>query len=677
LGLVGEQIRNISPLSVPSSQEQLKNERLTDYEAVNLFVERAKAVSPAFILTDQNAAAVAEICARLDGIPLAIELAAARVRVLSVEDIADRLDDRFRLLTGNRRALPRQQTLKALIDWSYDLLKDKERVLFHRLSVFSGSWTLQAIEEVCSGGSIQSDEVLDLLTCLIDKSLVIVKFNGENKRYQFLDTIFKYSLSRLVENNELDEFASRHAKYFSKLVEASYGKLWGPKQADTLSTLELELDNLRIALEWMANAPGSEEMLLRMAGSLWRFWEIRGYISEGRSWLERALAKNPKSSAYLRANGLRGAGNLARQQGDYEQAKVMHGQSLTLFREMGDGHKLGTARELDVLGEIAQYQGDYSLATKLHSESLALRYEIDDKEGIAISLGQLGVIALDRGQIQQARELLEESLKLNRELGDKLYTALSLNNLGFVAYHQCEYRHAISLFEEALSIYRELNDRLGISNTLLNLGNVVKDRGELKLAKTFYIECLVLKKEIGDKRGIARATAALAEVIFLQGNYLRAAELAEQSLTLSRNLSFKRGVIVSLVLIAYIAQYQGDYDRAFSLAEESLKLSTDLDYPRAIAYAKEVFGLNTYAQGDLVTAIELFQEALATFQKINDKRSVAFTMINLARTAYRQGDHASAMHHLDESISIARELETQWILGFVLEIKGLLQRQRW
>ncbi len=674
LGLVGEHIRDISPLSIPPSQDQIEIEQLTDYEAVSLFVERAKAVMPAFDLSEQNAATVAEICARLDGIPLAIELAAARVRVLTVEDIAARLDDRFRLLTGNRRALPRQQTLKALIDWSYDLLKEKERVLFRRLSVFSGGWTLQAIEEVCSDDSIEADEILDLLTCLVDKSLVVVKFNGKNERYQFLDTIFKYSQARLLEHNEYDEFAARHAKYFTALVEASYGKLWGPTQVDTLSILEAELDNLRTALAWMANAPGNDELLLRMAGSLWRFWEIRGYISEGRSLLERALDKNPESSTYLRANGLRGAGNLARQQGDYEQAKLMHGQSLSLFREMGDEYTLWTARELDVLGEIAQYQGEYELATDLHSESLAIRYEIGDKEGIAVSLGQLGVIALDRGQNQQARELLEESLRLNRELGDRLYTALSLNNLGFVAYHLCEYRHAISLFEEAVSIYRELNDRPGISNTLLNLGNVLKDQGEFEPAKSYYGECLVIKNEIGDKRGIARATTALAEVVFLQGNYLRAAELAEQSLSLSRDLSFKRGVIVSLILMAYIAHYQGDYDGANSLAEESLALSSGLDYPRAMAYAKEVLGLGAYAQGDLETAKELLQDALDIFQKIDDKRSAALSLTNLARTAYRQGDLPSAMGFLDESLSIARELETRWILGFVLEIMGLLQR---
>lgn len=674
LGLFGEHIRDISPLSIPPLQDQLEIEQLTDYEAVSLFVERAKAVAPDFDLSEQNAAVVAEICARLDGIPLAIELAAARVRVLAVEEIAARLDDRFRLLSGNPRALPRQQTLKALIDWSYDLLKEKERVLLRRLSVFSGGWTLQAIEEVCSDESIEAHEMLDLLTCLVDKSLVIAKFNGKDKRYQFLDTIFKYSQARLVEHNENDEFANRHAEYFTAMVKASYGKLWGPNQADTLDILDAELDNLRTALAWMANAPGDEESMLRMAGSLWRFWEIRGYISEGRGWLERALEKNSEASTYLRANGLRGAGNLARQQGDYEQAKLMHEQSLALFREMGDEYTLWTARELDVLGEIAQYQGDYDLATDLHSESLTLRYEIGDKEGIAVSLGQLGVIALDRGRNQLARELLEESLRLNRELGDKLYTALSLNNLGFVAYHLCEYRHAISLFEEAVSIYRELNDRPGISNTLLNLGNVLKDQGEFKLAKSYYSECLVIKNEIGDKRGIARATTALAEVVFLQGNYLRAAELAEQSLSLSRDLSFKRGVIVSLILMAYIAHYQGDYDGAYSLAEESLTLSTGLEYPRAMAYAKEVFGLSAYAGGELVTAKELLQEALDLFQKINDKRSAALSMINLARTAYRQGDHASAMGYLDESLSIARELETQWILGFVLEIMGLLQR---
>jgi predicted ATPase/class 3 adenylate cyclase len=675
LGVVGETAWCIPPLSSPGLHETAALGNLTQFDAVKLFIDRAVAAKPDFAVSNQNAPAVARICARLDGIPLAIELAASRVRALSAEQIAARLDDRFRLLVGgSRTALPRQQTLRALIDWSYDLLTESERILLRRLSVFAGGWTLQAAEEVCSGGSIQAHEVLDLLAHLIDKSLVVAEPQDGGDRYRFLEMIRQYSHERLREGNETDEFAHKHAEYFMKMAKESYAELWGPSQGHWLARLETEHDNLRTALMWMTQHGDRAEMLLLMAGSLWRFWEIHGYISEGRAWLERALAKNPDAPAYLRANGLRGAGMLARQQGDYAQAKAMHEQSLALFRKMED--KLGIARELDALGEIAQCQGNYAQAIELHTESLALRYEIDDKEGIAVSLGQLGSIARDRGQYQYARDLLEQSLELNRATGDKLYTALSLNNLGLVACLLCEYERATALFEEAVSLYRELDDRLGISNTLQNLGNVAKDQGHLQRAITLYQECLALKQGLGDKRGIARAMADMAEVALCQGNYARAAELAEQSLTLFRELGVKPGIIVSKVVQAFIAHYQGDYERASSLAAESLALSTELNIPRGIAYAKEVVGLSAYAQERLAEAKEYLQEAVASFRKVDDRRNVAYTLANLARTMYRQDDHVGASNFLDESLSISRELDIRWSLAFSLEIMGLLQRSQ-
>jgi predicted ATPase len=675
LGVAGEMAWGLPPLSSPDLYDTAALSNLTQYEAVKLFIDRAVAAKPDFAVTNQNAPAVAQICARLDGIPLAIELAASRIRVLSAEEIAARLDDRFRLLVGgSRTALPRQQTLRALIDWSYDLLTESERVLLRRLSIFAGGWTLQAAEEVCSDGSIQAYEVLDLLAHLIDKSLVVAEPQDGRERYRFLEMLRQYAQDRLAESIEVDEFGHRHAQHFLQMAEESYGELWGSKQGYWLARLETEHDNLRAALEWMTRDVGREEMLLRMAGSLWRFWEIHGYISEGRAWLVHALAANSNVPAYWRANGLRGAGTLARQQGDYDQAKTMHEESLALFREMG--LKIGIARELDALGEIAQYQGNYAPAIELHTESLALRYEIDDREGIAVSLGQLGNIARGRGQYQHARELLEQSLEMNRATGNKLYTALSLNNLGLVESRVCEYERAISLFEEAVSLYRELDDKPGISNTLHNLGNVAKDQGRMQRATTLYQECLALKQALGDKRGIARVMADLAEVALCQGNYARAAELTGQSLTLFRELGVKPGIIVSSVVQAFVAHYQGDYDRASSLATESLALATELDLPRGIACAKEVLGLSAYAQERLAEAKEHLEEAIASFRKIDDRRNVAYALANLARTLYRLDDHAAASRLLDESLSISRELDIRWSLAFSLEIMGLLQRSQ-
>ncbi|MGE5222367.1 MAG: tetratricopeptide repeat protein, partial [Omnitrophica WOR_2 bacterium] len=672
LGVSGEVVWRIPSLSSPDPRGAIVIEKLMQYESVQLFQDRAAAARQNFKITQDEAAAVAQICARLDGLPLAIELAAARVRALSVEEIARRLDDRFRLLIGSRNALPRQQTLRALVDWSYDLLTEKERLLLKRLSVFSSDWTLESAEQIASGGDIDSSEMLDLLTSLVDKSFINGEIQNGHERYRFLETIQKFSQERLGESSETNEYAQKHAYYFMKLAENSYGKMWGPEQAFWLVRLDEEYDNLRKALSCLSQSTGSEAMLLRMAGSLWRYWEIRGYFSEGRAWMESALEKNPREPGYWRANGLGGTGHLARQQGDYVQAKALHEQSLALFRSIGC--KLGAARQLNALGEIAHFQGDYGHAVELHEASLALKNEIGDKEGIAVSLRQLGVIARDRSQYTNARELLEKSLELERELGDKLLIALSLNDLGMVAHHLSEYERAILLFREAMSMQRELNDRLGISNSLQNIANVTKDQGDFVRAGSLYKESLALKQELGDKRGISLVTAGLSEVAFWQGKYPQASELAEQCLTLSQDLGFKRGVLSSFVLLGFIAFYQGNYEAAASYAQKGLELSTEMEAPQATGYARVLLALIKYSEERLPEASEKFQEALALFQQINDSRNVARTYVNLARTAYRQGDHSAAMHYLEESLSISRELNIRWNQGFVLEIMGLVQR---
>ena len=671
LGVASEIIWRIPSLSSPDGVP-LNIECLMEYESVRLFLDRAKAAKSDFTISVDNAGIIAQICARLDGIPLAIELAAARVRVLSVEEISKRLNDRFHLLVGSQIALPRQQTLHALVDWSYDLLTEKERMLLRRLSVFSGGWTLEATEHVCSGRGIQDWEVLDLLTNLIDKSFVNVDICKCRERYRFLETIHKFSQERLSESNEAEEFAQKHAAYFLEKTVDSYGKEWGPEQGRWLEWLDEENDNLRAVLVRLSQVAGNEEALLKLSGSLWKYWEIRGYLSEGRAWLDTALLKNVGGPDYWRANGLGGAGHLARQQGDFEQAKKLHERSLEIFRALGD--RLGAARQLNALGEIARYVGDYDRSIELHKESLSLRYEIDDKEGIAVSLRQLGVIARDRGQYQNARMLLEESLKLELELGDKIFVALALNDLGLVAESLCEFEKAISLFQEAMSMQLDLKDKLGISNSLQNLGNAAKDQGDFKKADLLYKECLTQKKELGDKRGISGVIAALGEIAFRQGKYSLAAELVGQSLTVSKELGLKRGVLNSLGLLGFIAFYQGDYKRAAALADEAFTLATKIDAPRAIGYTQILRALGKYSEGNLEAAREKFQEALAIFAKINDRRSIALTYVNLARTAYRQGESGAAMRYLDLSLAISGKLNIRWTHGFVLEIMGLVQR---
>lgn len=672
LGSKGETVWLIPTLSLPKSSDEMALENLMQFEAVKLFVERALSVKNDFALTKDNTMAVAQICRQLDGIPLAIELAAARVRVLSVGDIAARLDDRFRLLVSNQNTVSRQKTLRNLIDWSYDLLPENERALIRRLSVFAGGWTLPLAEQICTGGQFEDFEVLDLLANLVDKSLVIAEFEEGRERYYFLETIRQYAQVRLVESHELDEFSRRHAQIFTIMAERASSELSGPNQGFCLDRLDMEQDNLRVAMEWLAQNRDGAEQLLRMTVSLWRYWEIRGALSEGRARLELALAHTPNASAQLRAHGLRGAGMLALHQGDYASASDLHQRSLALFKELED--KFGIGCELEALGEIAKYEGDYARSVELHSHSLDIRREIDDQEGVAKALGHLGMIARDRGQYQQAQELLGESLRLGQQLEDKLLAAQALNNLGLVAFNLCAYPRASELLEEALSLYRVLNDRPGISETLQNLGNVAKDQGDFQKAHRYYRECLKLKQELGDRRGIAQAISSQAEANFFQGNYPRAADQAEQSLAIFQALGVKRGVIFASGVQAYIAHYQGDQARAESLAREIIARAEEVGAPRPIAYAHEVLGMGAYARGALDEANTLFQKALQIFKNLDDQRNLASLWVNLARTAYRQGEHDSALHFLEQSLKLSRELEIQWTTSYALEIMGLLER---
>jgi predicted ATPase/class 3 adenylate cyclase len=674
LGVAGETVWCIPPLVTPNLDEDLSIEKFVQLESVRLFMERAAAVKPQFTITRQNMPIIAQICARLDGIPLAIELAAARVKVLSVADIAARLDQRLQFLVSDQHSIPRQKTLRNLIDWSYDLLPENEQDLLRRLSVFAGGWTLPAMEAVCSGENIEAIEVLDLLSHLVDKSLVVAEISDVNERYRLLETIRQYAHERLVENEEMYLYAKNHAEYFTEMAERSYEEIWGKNQGYWIEWLETENDNLRAAMAWMEQEGKAREMYLRLAGSLWRFWGMRGYIHEGRNRLETALILNPGAAKHLRANGLRGAGKLALQQGDYLPAAIFSQESLDLFREIND--QLGIARQLEVLGEIAYFQGKYSKAAELLKESLGIRKDINDKEGIAVSIRQLGLIARDHGDTQKARELFGQSLALFRELDDKIFTAQTLNHLGLVEHSSYEYEHANALFEEAASLYRQLNDRFGLSDVLLNLATVAKDKGDLVQAKTLGEQCLLLKQELGDKRGTAQTQANLAEVLIFQGKYSYATQLAERSLESFQGLGVKRGIMFCKGLLAFLAHYRGNYELALSLAEEGMEISKEIEAPRAIAYCTEVYGLVAFANNDLDEGERLLNQAVSIFNQIGDRRNTAITWINLARIAYRKGNIEEADQLIGESLAISRLLKIEWTRGLALEIKGLLERKQ-
>jgi predicted ATPase/class 3 adenylate cyclase len=510
LGMGGEQAYRVPSLSLPDPKQTQTPASVAPFEAVQLFTDRALLARPDFKVTHQNAAVLASICYRLDGIPLAIELAAARVRALSVEEINSRLDQRFLLLTGgSRTALPRQQTLRSLIDWSYDLLNDPEKRLLQRLSIFAGGWTLAAAEQVCGGDGVQDPDVLDLLTSLCDKSMVLVEQNDGHYRYQLLETVRQYGRERLLESGGGEAVRDRHLDYFLALAEEAEPKLTGAEQAQWLQRLDEEHDNLRSALTWSSGEDATSG--LRLAGALWWFWYARGYFGEGRGWLSGLLAAAPSAqAAAARAKALNGAGRLARQQSDYPAAQALLNESLAIQRKLGD--RRGIATSLNNLGLMAWDQGDYPSARTLYEESLAIRRELGDRWGIAVSLNNLGGVAFDEGDYVPARALHEESLAIRRKLSDRRGIASSLGNLGNVAYAQGHYPVSRALFEESLTISREVGDRQGIGFSLGTLGNVAAAQGDNASARAFFKQSLAIRLELGDRWGIAEVLEGLSYV---------------------------------------------------------------------------------------------------------------------------------------------------------------------
>ena len=523
LGISAETLYPVPSLSVPDPRRLPTVEELAQYEAVRLFTERAQAVQPTFRINEHNAQAVAQICRRLDGIPLAIELASARVKVLAVEQIATRLDDRFRLLTGgSRTALPRHQTLRAAMDWSYDLLSEPERMLLRRMSVFAGGFTLEAVEAICAGEGLEETDILDQLANLVDKSLVLMEAQGEGLRYRMLETVRQYGADRLLESGEAADVHRRHRDWYLGLAERAEPEMHRPDQAAWLDQLEREHDNLRAALEGSKTEEGRVAGL-RLVAALWRFWQVRGHLSEGRRWMEGALEMSGDAPRTLRAKALNGAGILALDQGDYAAARALVEESLAVGRDLGD--KRSIVLSIHNLGAVAREQGDYAAARSLLEESLAVGRDLGDKRNIALSLNSLGSVAREHADYAAARALFEESLAIKRELGDKRSMAITLNNLANVACEQGDYALARALHEESLAIKRELGDRVGIAISLHNLGNVAAAEGNHAQARSLHGESLMIGRELGDRLGIASCLEGLVEVAGAYQDPERAARL--------------------------------------------------------------------------------------------------------------------------------------------------------
>ncbi len=520
LDIEGETTYRVPSLSLPDAPS-LPLERLNEFEAVRFFIDRATAALPSFMVTSQNAKAVTTICQRLDGIPLALELAAPRIKALSVEHIAERLHDRFRLLTSGRRtALPRQQTLRATMDWSHDLLSEQERVLLRRLSVFAGGFTLEAAEAVCQGQGVNADDVVDLLTHLVEKSLVV--FQEQAGRYGLLETVRQYGWEKLLKAREDAAVRGQHRDWYLALAEQADPELRGSRQREWLDRLDAEHDNLRAALEWSRTEAGGAEVGLRLAGALWWFWYMHGHWSEGRRWLDDLLARSSPVSVSALPKVIEGAAAFAWRQDDYGRATALGEKGLALCRELGA--KEGITRFLFHLGMVALRQGDYGRATTLFEESLTLGRELGDKWAIGVALVFLGVVAGARGDYERAAAIYTESLALSRQVGDKWLIALPLRGLAIVAFRRGAHRQALAYYKESLDLNRQIRDIVVTESNLEGLAEVAYVLARHEQSARLLGAAEALRETLGrqrlrgeqaahDKR-VASARAALGEGAF-------------------------------------------------------------------------------------------------------------------------------------------------------------------
>jgi non-specific serine/threonine protein kinase len=603
LGVIGESIRAIPTLS--------------HRDATALFVERARLQRPDGFQRSADRTMAGEICRKLDGIPLAIELAAARLRMLSVEQIDARLSDRFRLLRGgNRVAMPRHQTLRAALDWSYDLLSPSEQGWLRCLSVFAGGFTLEAAESVGSAAAFEC------VGRLVDKSLVVTSERDVPMRYRLLETVRQYAREKLEEAGEAADACRRHRDWYLELAHQADSQLLGAEQPAWLARLETENDNLRAAMTWsLAQGADDADATLRITIALVRFWVRHGHLHEGRRWLTRALAVGSNAAPALRAWALHGHGSLAYMQGDYQQARAVCESSLTLFREVGD--RRGIADALLSLDSIALRQGDYAAAASSLDASLALHTALGNTPGIAGVQAIRGLLALRQGNHSAARVL----------------------------------------FEERLAIQRAMGNVEGIADTLEDLATVAGELGDTGQQMALLEEVLILQQSLGNKSGVAMAIGNLGTVAWAQRDHGRALRLLRKSLTFYREIGDRRGIARALGNLSFVSLYQSDYPRAIAFCREGLATSLASGDHWAIGRYLPVLAGAMYAKGHTEHAARLFGAAAALREGLGTPlppvvrsthdRTVAAVRAALGEDAFREAWAAAATMSADEAVACA------------------------
>jgi predicted ATPase/DNA-binding CsgD family transcriptional regulator len=569
LHLRAEHQFSVPPLALPDRKQLPDEQALARVAAIELFLQRAQATRHDFELTHDNAEAIAEICIRLDGLPLAIELAAARINVFAPQALLTRLTHRLHLLTGGARDLPeRQQTLRDTLSWSYELLTEQEQCLFRRFSIFVGGCTLEALEAVCDvldkAFADQVGSVLECVASLIDKSLVQQSTQeGVAGRLLMLETISEYGLEMLTVSGEVEATCKAHATYYLALAEQAEPQLTSPQQLTWFERLEREDDNLRAALSWLLERGTDEqnkEFALRLSGALVRFWAIRGYVREGRRWLERALDENRGMRSAVRAKALTGVGHLIALLDDPAQAEALCGEGLALYRELGDRH--GSAAALSSLGFAATMRSNFGQARMLLEEALALLRQVGDTAGSVLALHLLGSVLIYQGEYAQAQARLEESRVLSEAAGDFGNYVNSLSLLGFALLSQGDLAQGHARLEESLTISRKMGYKRSIAFSLHGLAMESTQQGDLSKANSLLEESLRLFQEVGEWARIAEVLVAQGFLSLSQGDFAAARERLEESLQISLELDYKWNTAGSLEGLATVVVAQGEPGRA-------------------------------------------------------------------------------------------------------------------
>lgn len=631
LHLRAEHQFSVPPLALPDRKQLADAEALAHVAAVELFMQRSQSISPDFHLMPDNAAAIAEICLRLDGLPLAIELAAARIKVLPPQALLARLDHRLQVLTGGARDLPeRQRTLRGTIAWSYELLPVDEQRLFRRLSVFVGGCTLEAVEAVSSMVSDSGVNVLEEVASFVDRSLLQqIAHEGEEPRFAMLETIREYGLEALTAHGEIENIQLAHAYYYLNLVEEAEPHFGGPEEFLWLERLARELDNLRAAQKCLLER-GEGEKVLRLSGALWRFWETRNrytelrvnltysatmikskwqsretrhHFSEDRAFLERALVESEGEATGTRAKALVPAAFFAYWEADLDLAQERGKESLALYRQLGD--QPGMASALELLGTVAWVRNDFAPVRALLEESAALYTKSGDRQRALRSLRVLAIMMSLQGDYSSARVLFEEIVAANRKLGSKRDLAHALLRLIWVLILQGDVMAARPILEECLALFEQVEDRQGVAIGLEYSSHLAFYEGYLDTARSLIEKSLALYREMGDTGNALEALPYLARITAFQGDLAAAGSLHRESLATAREIHDQRISAFALEGLAGVVAARGEFCRAARLwgAAEALRdaMGTPLPlvdrpiYERSVAAARASLGEKAFA----------------------------------------------------------------------------------